>query len=51
MTDSEILDYLWRCARTDTDRQDKPVLHEFVRWPAHQPPGRGHGHVAWLHCR
>lgn len=40
MTDSEILDYLWHCARTGTDRQDKPVLHEFVRWPAHQPKTR-----------
>lgn len=37
MTDSEILDYLWYCARTGADRQSKRALHEFVRWPAHQP--------------
>jgi len=37
MTDSEILDYLWHCTRTGTDHQDKHALHEFVRWPAHQP--------------
>jgi hypothetical protein len=28
------------CARTGTDRQDKRALHEFVRWPTHQPKKR-----------
>jgi hypothetical protein len=46
MTDSEILDYLWYCARTGTDRRDKLSLREFVRWPAHQPKPGSTGEIS-----